>query len=63
MVLECNKLPGAFFPVSITHVALFNGIALTFEDTEMIRKLGLDTILPVSPKAKFATTWGKLKAM
>jgi len=46
-----------------TYVALFNGVALTFEETEMIQKFGLDTILPVSPKAKLATTWGKLKAM
>ena len=62
-LLECNKLPGAFFPVSITHVALFNSVALTFEDTEMIRKQGLEAVLPVSPKAKLATTWGKLKTM
>lgn len=62
-LLECNKLPGAFFPVSITHVALFNGVALTFEDTEMIRDQGLEAVLSVSPKAKLATTWGKLKAM
>ncbi len=62
-LLECNKLPGGFFSVSITHVALFNGVALTFEETEMIRELGLETILPVSPKAKLATAWGKLKTM
>ena len=61
-LLECNKLPGGFFSVSITHVALFNGIALTFEETEMIREQGLATVLPVSPKAKLATTWGKLKS-
>lgn len=46
-----------------TYVALFNVVALTFEETEMIRELGLNTILPVSPKAKLATTWGKLKTM
>ena len=62
-LLECNKLPGAFFPVSITHVALFNNVALTFEDTEMIRDQGLEAVLSVSPEAKLATTWGKLKAM
>ena len=62
-LLECNKLPGGFFSVSITHVALFNGVALTLDETEMIRDQGLEAILPVSPKAKLATTWGKLKAM
>lgn len=62
-LLECNKLPGAFFPVSITHVALFLGVALTFEETEMIREQGLEAILSVSPEAKLATTWGKLKTM
>jgi hypothetical protein len=62
-LLECNKQPGGFFPVSITHVALFKGVALTLEETEMIREQGLEVILPVSPKAKLATTWGKLKTM
>ena len=62
-LLGCNKLPAAFFPVSITHVALFIGVALTFDETEMIRDQGLEAVLPVSPKAKLATTWGKLKAM
>jgi hypothetical protein len=62
-LLECNKLPGGFFPVSITHVALFNGVALTFEETEIVREQGLEVILPVSPKAKLAISWGKLKAM
>ena len=62
-LLECNKLPGAFFPVAITQVALFNGVALTFEETETIRERGLEMILPVSPKAKLATTWGELKTM
>jgi len=61
-LLECNKLPGAFFPVSMTHVALFNGVALTADKTDVIREQGLDTVLQVSPKDRLTTTWGNLKA-
>ncbi len=62
-LLECNKQPGAFFSVSITHVALFNGVALSLEETDTIREQGLEAVLPVSPKAKLATMWGRLKTM
>lgn len=61
-LLECNKLPGAFFSVSITQVALFNGVALTKEDTDTIMEEGMDNILAVSSEGKLATTWAKMKA-
>ena len=62
-LLECNKLPGGFFGVSISQVALFTGVALTLEETNAIMEQGLsNVVLAVSSEDKLVTTWASIKA-